>query len=419
MRPRLTAIKPLLVAAGLFLISAGGTELYLRIREPRVVGSSGFARDLTEPAAVVHHRFRPLSAFNSRNPDTGERVEVAINSHGLRGAEVAVPKPAGVYRVLCLGGETVLGSELPEPETLPARIRELLQGRTRVRVEVLNGGVPGDCPLLAWLRLKESLLALQPDLILLHFDMSDVADDQRYRRRTRVDASGVPIACGHPDTAETSRRPWWRDLRLTGLALGLAGGLAPRSGDTSAEIHDSRAATLWLRDSPPDWGLYVEQAVAPVENIRRAAEGTTAAFVLSMCPQPWQVSADASGGPGVREAAGVAAGAVLASRAPFEAIAGFARERDIGCCDSSPAFQSDPEPARLFFRNSPQLSRYGQELYARMLSEYIVGMSPAFSGEGGSDGGAERPAATALAPSAETQAATATGAPRWDAVRYP
>lgn len=416
MRPRLSAIKPLLFAAGLLLVSASGTELYLRIREPDGIGSTGFGSDLTEPSSTVHHRLRPLSAFRSRDPDSGEPVEIVINSHGLRGPEVAVPKPSGVYRVLCLGGETVLGPELPASDTLPARLQELIQQEARLHVEVLNGGVPGDCPLLAWLRLRESLLALQPDLILLHFDMSDVADDQRHRRRTRIDASGIPIACRHPAIAETACRPWWQDLRLTALALDVAGRLAPRSADTAAEIYDSRAATMWLRDNPPDWGLYIEQSLAPAEDIRRAGEGISAAFVLCMCPQPWQVSAEASDGPGVRESAGVAAGAVLASQAPFDAVAAFARERDIRCCDVSPALQNDSEPARLYFRNSPQLSRYGQDLYARVLSEFVATL-PGFPAVGGSEGNAGASGATAAAPP-DVQGPRAAAVQPWEPVRY-
>lgn len=391
MRLRLPAIKPLLVAAGLLLAAACGAELYLRIREPAPgdIASSSRADDgLTEPSHVVHHRLRPLSVFRSRDPDTGEAIEIVTDSHGLRGTEAEVPKPAGVFRVLCLGGETVLGPALPEPHTLPARLQELLQPRTRLRVEVLNGGVPDDCPLLAWLRLRDSLLALQPDLILLHFDMSDVADDQRHRRHTRVDVSGTAIACPHPAIRVPSHRVWWQDLRLTGLAVGLAGALAP-SGDAGAGVHDSRAATLWLRDNPPDWGLYIEQALGPVNDVRRMADGTQAALVLSTCPQPWQVSAEASDGPGVRMAAGIASGTVLTSPAPFGAVAAFARERDIRCCDASPAFLEYPEGPKLFFRNSPQLSRYGQELYARVLSEFVATALPAFAAENGSIGSPE------------------------------
>ncbi|HEX6986047.1 MAG TPA: SGNH/GDSL hydrolase family protein, partial [Planctomycetaceae bacterium] len=332
-----------------------------------------------------HHRLRPLQTTAVRDPDAGDAVEVAVNSHGLRGPEVAVPKPPGVYRVLCLGDETVLGPQLPESLALPAQLKEFLQARTALRVEVLNAGLPGGCPLLAWLRLRHSLLGLQPDLIVLHVDMTDVADDRCYRRRTRVDRADVPIACVHPSLGEAgSERDWWRDLRVTALlaqGLGLVGptGAAPTADEPAA-------ATAWLRDHPEEWGPHVEQSLTPIEAIRDAAAGAGAALVVSTCPQPWQVSLEASAGPGVREAAGVAPGAVLTSRAPFEAITAFAESRGVACCDASAAFGQSPDASRLYFRNAPQLSREGHLLYARILGEFIASRVPVFGGPGNSSG---------------------------------
>src|SRR5688572_14461666 len=77
MRPRLSAIKPLLVAAGLLLTSACGTELFLRIHEAEVGGnnSRACANGLVEPSPIVYERLRPLSALVSRDPDTEAPVE--------------------------------------------------------------------------------------------------------------------------------------------------------------------------------------------------------------------------------------------------------------------------------------------------------------------------------------------------------
>ena len=115
----------------------------------------------------------------------------------------------------------------------------------------------------------------------------------------------------------------------------------------------------------------MEQSLAPLDEIRRTADGIGAVFIVATSPQPWQVSGDASAGPGVRERLGVAPGLVLTSRQPFDAITGYARARNILCCDTSPQFREFPEPSRLFFRNAASLSRLGNELYARVLSDFI------------------------------------------------
>lgn len=359
-----------MTACVLLSLAVAGGELTLRLRNTAAPAIGG--DPLTEHCGVAYRRLSRLQSTTTHDPDTGEPVTITVNSHGLRGPEVAVPKPAGVYRVLCLGDETVLGRYVDEPHTMPARLQQLLQAHTRLRVEVLNGGVPGDCPLLAWLRLRHSLLALQPDLIVLHVDMTDIDDDRRRRRDTRLDSASTPIACPHPVLVRSQReRPWWRNLQLTEwLARNI--GAAGQSASSESFMMSSTTSTAWLRENPPDWDLYVEQALSPLERIKQAADGVGAAVVVATCPQPWQVSADASAEPGVREAAGIAPGLLITSRRPFDAIVEFTEALNIPCCDTSTAFRECPEPARLYLQNAPTLSRLGHELYARMLSQFLA-----------------------------------------------
>jgi hypothetical protein len=387
MRRLLRAIKPFVTAWVLLSIAAGGTELALRLRES---GAGGETNCLTAPCRLAHHRLAPLQQIVVKGPQTGDAVEIAVNSDGLRGAEVAVPKPPGVYRVLCLGDETVLGPCVNEPKTLPARLSARLQPRTGVRLEVLNAGVPGDCPLLMWLRLRHSLLALQPDLVIVHVDMTDPADDRRYRRCTRLGASGSPVACPHPSIHGIgATRVWWQDLRLTRAVARRLSVLGPAVPEGSAPIDEPTAASAWLRESPADWSLYVEQAFSPLEEIRQAAEAVGGFTVVATAPQPWQVSADACAGRGVREACGVAPGTAFTSRAPFEAVLGFAAAHGLPCCDASPAFQAAPSATELFLDHAPQLSPKGNDLYAIALAEFIAQRVAVFGGSPESAGGGQ------------------------------
>ena len=389
MRLRLCIFKPLLAAASLICAAVAGTELALQVLAGDQAAQPGDLIDrggLSERSRTVHHRLCPLRTVEMTNADTGELIPVSVNSHGLRGAETQVPKPPGVFRILCMGDEAVLGPTLPEPQSLPVRLQQLLQAQTQLRIEVLNAGIPGDCPLLASLRLRHSLLALQPDLVILHFDMSDVADDQRYRRFTKVDAANAPFACCHPSFERFNRpRPWWVDLQMTGLAarwLDRSSRPDPAVAVT-ADIDDPLAATAWLRDTPPDWSLYVDQSLVPLEDIQRLTGGTSAQLILATCPQPWQVSSDASSGPGTREAAGVPHDALYTSRAPFEALARFAATRGILFCNAAPAFRDDRDPNRLYQRNAPLLSDLGEELYARVLAQFLLTRLPSSATDNG------------------------------------
>ena len=72
---------------------------------------------------------------------------VKFNTRGLRGPEVAIPKPAGTFRALVLGDSVVEGAQVAEDATMAGRLRTelatLADGR---RVETVNAGVAGFGP---------------------------------------------------------------------------------------------------------------------------------------------------------------------------------------------------------------------------------------------------------------------------------
>jgi hypothetical protein len=99
-------------------------------------------------------------------------------------------------------------------------------------------------------------------------------------------------------------------------------------------------------------------------------------FVVATYPAPWQVSPAASSGPGVRENAGVAEGAVFTSRAPFDAVASYLEKRAIPFCDASPAFTASAEPEKLYLENAPEFSPAGHSLYADQLAAFLLRSIP-------------------------------------------
>jgi lysophospholipase L1-like esterase len=67
-----------------------------------------------------------------------QSVEVRLNEWGMRGGPVRTP--ASKRRILFLGGSIVLGWGVPEQDTIPVRLQQLLQDDGE-DVETLNGGV--------------------------------------------------------------------------------------------------------------------------------------------------------------------------------------------------------------------------------------------------------------------------------------
>lgn len=377
---RLCTLKHIVFAIAAVVLTLVGVEISLRVRQSYTqdTADGGNDRDsLIARSWTIHHELKPLRTATTRNPDGQEPVTFATNSLGLRGPEVAIPKPPGVYRVICLGDETTADPGCEAERTFAHRLGEYLQTRTARRVEVINAGVPGYCPLLSYLQLKHSLLGLSPDLVVLSFDMSDVADDYRYRRNATLGADGEILACPHPllerkppaPVSEVEKRcllACWCRTRLGGYFR------EKSVADDKTAVHADLAKYAWLRDEPPDWSIHISQALSPIEPIQRLAAGAGASFVLAVSPTPWQVSSTASSGPGVRAAAGVPEDVLYHSRVPFQLLGEYAQQQGVAFVDASPTFSQDPNPDDLFWKNAPRLSERGHDLYARVIASFIV-----------------------------------------------
>jgi len=113
------------------------------------------------------------------------------NRLGFRGPEVAARKPEGAFRIACLGGSTTYGSTIAlESETWPRRLETLLR-ETAPSVEVVNAALPAGNSAETLQVLREAVLPLEPDLVVIHDGVNDVppryapsprGDYARYRR---------------------------------------------------------------------------------------------------------------------------------------------------------------------------------------------------------------------------------------------
>ncbi len=372
--------KHLVYAVAVLALVACLAEVALRVYDSataQVTRRELYDRGLVCKSWFVHHTLKPSHNFSVKSPDTGERIRVAVNSLGLRGPEPAIPKPAGTYRILCLGDDSTFAQGVAESETFCAVLQAELGAKSPpAAVEVLNAGVPDYCPLLSYLQYRHELLPLQPDLVILNFDMSDVADDYVLRRHAVTSATGVPLSCAHP-ALELPRAARQRGSDGALLAPQFARQqinaiLADRTlGEKSRSIDSPHCRYLWLEDQPPDWSIHISQALSPLAHLAELSRGSGARLIVAACPAPWQVSAVASNGAGVREQAGVAQDALFRSRRPFETIANYCQSHGIPFCDVSDAFVHEDQPDRLFLKNAAAFSADGHALYARRLAEFV------------------------------------------------
>ncbi|MDB4614513.1 SGNH/GDSL hydrolase family protein [bacterium] len=371
---RLLEIRHILYAliALVLVICAVEVALQVHVARKGTPFADSVVERLTVPSWKMHHELRPgvKTVMASEN---GQSVTIRTNSFGLRGPEPVMPKPLGTYRVLCLGDDTVFGGEVSEVDTLTNRLQEFLQKATQQPVEVLNGGVPGYCPLLSLLQYRTSLALLDADLIVLNFDMSDVCDDHKYRRLTQVGSDGVPVGCRSPllvDGAAMNDLEICSRFQLTCLLKEYIGGVMNDRTAESTDVESPTATWCWLKDDAPDWNVYLRHAMGPIVHLSNYVRSQSIPIVLTCVPAPWQVSRNA-GGAELRKRSGVAADALYSSRHPFELLSSVGQKYDVPFFDSSSSFLGQNKPERLFLTKSRGLSRYGHALFANGLAAFI------------------------------------------------
>lgn len=162
-----------------------GLEIYVRATRPHLDLWALTGRSIG-PSVLREWAF--VDAFSAYRPKPGILAgEKSVNSHGMISTpELAVQKPAGVLRVLFLGGSATAGTghTLPDALTWPWQTVELLRQRFPDRaIELMNGAVSGYSSFESYGRLWSRLRFFAPDIIVLshgwnemyYFDDADKA----------------------------------------------------------------------------------------------------------------------------------------------------------------------------------------------------------------------------------------------------
>jgi hypothetical protein len=386
-RAGFTLIRRLIYAACLLILLICGVEVGVRAYElvtggpPYCQSSDGTCADcskLAVPSWSFHQELKPLAWASVECRDTATEIEIRTNSLGLRATEPTIPKPPGVYRIVVLGDETILAPETAEAEHFCTLLQNQIQQMTRIRIEVINAGIPGHCPLTEYLLFKQRLLNLQPDLLLLHFDWSDVSDDRQIRRNAKCDAAGIPQSCPHGRLVAPKKTRAHdvlrQQFRLVDVGLNFA------SDKWRQELAQQKAISrntdvnpyAWLRDERPDQNVAFRQSREPIADLAQLCASSACQFVVMTSPKPWQVSAKCSRGEGVRLAAGVASEACFSNREPFRVLARFLQKANIPFIDGSSDLMSGPDAQNNFLKHAPRWAPTGHRKMADRVARFLV-----------------------------------------------
>lgn len=408
LRP-IQAIKHLTAAIVLLLVVLAGVEVWLRwtaVPEQLRISDRTVpeVQNLLTASGQRHHELRKSTQLMLKFPGAAGRaahsVSFQTNAQGCRGSEMPTARTPGTYRILVLGDDSICGPAADEKYTVATRIRQLVSATSQTPVEVINAGVPGYCPLLSWMQFEQDLAELKPNLVILHFDMSDVADDMHYRRyftpapairtadagtssSSRSLTAPIPAACPHPSLVgaagskmtNAALESFLNHSAIASWAMGLSKNYVEQLRPNAAIVAPVDCPYAWITDSPPDLRTQVRHALAPIARLKESVRRNGGQLLVTTCPVLWQVlpSDDARELTRRFQISGVTP---FTSRLPFEVLREYCQRLGVPCCDASEAFRSSDVRSRLFSRTTPMLSEYGMALYAREIVAFLTSSPP-------------------------------------------
>lgn len=360
-----------LVVYALFAVALAFTAIGLveiAFRAANMVSGGSLAVGLTPDLEVgirswtVHHAMRP-GYDNPASP---------TNSFGLRSPEVAVPKPAGAFRILLLGDSFTLGFRAANDVVFARQLEQGLRTGGFTSVEVVNAGVLSYCPLLEYLQYRHNLHILEPDLVIVNFDMSDVQDHLEYSRNLVSSSDGVPLFVTEPSLGAP---PSWVPGLLSFQWLTRYVTSARRQRAAAVEgVPFARDLDryLWALDNGQEMDREVRATLAPLANLATLLAHDRIPLLLATYPQPWQVAPDATPLPPIRDQYGIGQNKVHVNDRPFRKLEAFAGEHSIPFVNATGAFRQDSKPASLFLSSDFHFTARGHALYAAVLAKYLV-----------------------------------------------
>lgn len=317
---------------------------------------------------ILNHSLTPNTTCRFKTSEWD--ITYRINSLGLRDQEYSQQKPLGAYRILVLGDSFAEGYGVEESQTYQYLLEGKLNNSSSRLNEVINAGVQSYSPTLEYLYLQKYGLALDPDLIILHLDLTDFSDEQRYAAgESSLFQDTIPSVTWIPFLGQQVK--WWLhqnsrlyDFSVKTLKKKLYPDLFP--DQISFVPKDPfKDAFVILRDLNESEYIRLWQAITKnLLNIKQLLDEKNIKLILIMPPHGHQLSTQewAKG----RSRWQFAKDQIYSLR-PQQDMQKFARENDLNYIDLIPAFQSGIGKKRLFFPIDGHLTFAGHQLVAEAL----------------------------------------------------
>jgi lysophospholipase L1-like esterase len=338
----------------------------------RLAGGSEAApvfQELFMPDARIGHRPRPGARIHYVTSEFA--TDIAINSAGVRGPEIADRLP-NERRVVVLGDSLVLSVQVDLAQTfcqvLERRLNARRDGST---YRVINAGVQGYGPVEEWLFFQHVVSPLKPDVVLVAVFVANDAIES-LDSAAKLDAGRDTVTRAREEVAGWSRRVVRRSMVLQTIRLRFDG-IRRRFQQPGVA---QRPLVTYLADPPNEVDRGLQLARDTLLRIERAAGAAGARTGFVLVPARFQLDDDDYS----RLAATVRAGGGTLER--DAATLRFVRVLEplgVPLLDLLPVLRSQPDPARLFFRENIHFTPRGHRVVAGALERFLL-TSPLLSG---------------------------------------
>jgi hypothetical protein len=271
---------------------------------PRVASALLALLALVVPLTLLDCGLRPFvdpkTTIYARDPELGWKlvpgaddeyggIRVQVNARGLRGPEVAVPKPPGVFRILWLGDSVTFGHGVARVEDLfPFRVADGLSARLGRRVESVDAGVGGWAPWQQRAWLEREGWSYAPDLVVVGFVLNDLTEPLSL---VRYGGQGEGWQLARSARGQLDR--WLSESALvTVLRTGfvtLRFGADVRRGAAAAETRD--VARLAAEPDAPQWQQSWRLTASNLERLFASSRARGVPVALLIFPYAFQLDA--------------------------------------------------------------------------------------------------------------------------------
>jgi len=328
------------------------------------------------PDKFRHHKLVPNT--HSRFEQSDFSYIQRVNNLGIRGKDRTFKKPANHFRILMLGDSFTMGKGVEDDQTFSALLEESINQQKSCEsktIEVLNAGTDSYSPILSYLQLSIDLAALEPDIILLNLDISDLLQETAYRNAAVYDSDGEIVAVPgseRPVLMNQRIRRWIdQNMYFTRLILFHTNKLF---GYKDFTIHgvvtqaNFEIAQYTLAQDETNRDKQWKDIFNSISKIKRFADERSISFALVIYPWGHQVN-DTEWTPGrynfIPESATV-------SDKYHEAIRQLSVESGIELVNLFPIFRAHKSESQLYFDYDMHWTTEGHKVMKEGLEQYVI-----------------------------------------------